>query len=254
MSKNNRNAILLTTVEGEQGVQGLPGPLGFPVQHGTGNPNSITTLTYPDYSNDPGAGSGRGSEEIIFQDTVTGDIWAYQYLNGVPVTGVWVLVDNNRGLPGNPAPPNESKVDISFGSRPGAPYTEYYINYQETNIATNGDLMFDFIHPGTDNAPGLTSATPRIVLGRCLPSIEWRIVEPSADGSSERIIASVITPRRTDYLSLYSFVTQDSWPTERTDLKIKACMREAYYGTWVTRTGGRQSRDEQVQISSFSLY
>jgi hypothetical protein len=249
MSKNKRNAIILTSIQGETGVTGVNGAPGFSVQHGVGDPNNITDLEYPDYSNEPGAGSSRGSEEIIFQDTDTGDIWSYQYLNGVPTTGVWVLVDNIRGLPGPPGDPSASKIDISFGGRRVT--NPYIFNGGTYNLNRRGLPPFvvaDFLFPGTNVAPDLATATAMLACQESGNTFDYII--RNADTNDVYARATGYQARQMRILS-FTPVVGAVWPTEPTHMEIACNLVDLAYKD---RRGFWKNWRRGPYLYAFSMY
>lgn len=218
MSNNKRNAIIVTSIQGERGVDGINGAPGWPVQHGIGDPNTITTLQYPDYSNDPGLGSDRGSEEIIYQDTLTGDVWAYYYLNGVPTTGTWILVDNNKGLPGAPGDPSAAKIDISFGGRNVTnPYIFNGGTYDDNRRGKPAFVMADFLFPGTSIAPELSTATPMLVCHENGNTFDYII-----RNADTNVVYATVTGYKASQMRILKFTTVTAWPSSPTPMEI-AC-------------------------------
>ena len=113
MGKFKNNAIILTSIKGERGLPGLPGPAGQAVYTGIGDPN-LLTFTYPDYSADPPS-YVRGVETVYYQDTLSGEVWSMAYTDGVQDTSVWVntgvVLKGTKGDTGSSA---YNKIDVIF--------------------------------------------------------------------------------------------------------------------------------------------
>jgi hypothetical protein len=247
MSTNKRNTIILTTIEGERGADGTTGAAGHPVQHGTGDPNTISTLLYPDYSLDPFAGGQRGAEEIIFQDTVTGDIWRYQYLNGLPTTGVWELIDNNRGLPGPPGDPALDKLDISFtDSSVRAPYQKAYGRYRFNKIGKSKVTLGSFHFPGTADIPALAAATTQVVVHESGHVLQYQILD-----EDDNVIGTVLGSKARQPRIL-TFNITGSWPVEAQECRI--VFNVADYGYYKDNRKRWETRACYGYLYSFIMY
>jgi hypothetical protein len=245
MSRNNHNAIILTSIQGEAGLQGFPGYDGWPVQCGTGDPNTLTTLTYPDYSNDPGAGSGRGTDELVYQDTDTGDVWTYTYVNGAPTTGTWVIVDNNSGAPGNQGAPAIDKIDIVFAdeSRANRPYKRSRVRYQNHGPQTQGFELAKFTFPGTNLAPDLITPNKITLLGyESGDVIKYEIINEDGNVVADADRAGIYRA------TLLNFIQRGAFPADPEQLRLVAYFTPRWkFGNW-------RYRYRYIYTHSFSIY
>lgn len=147
-ARHKNNAIILTTIQGERGVAGYPGPNGQEVYTGTGDPNTLG-LVLPDYSADP-ASTQRGSETLYYQDTVTGDVWAMSYTNSLPQSR-WIKTSINlKGETGETGSTAIDKIDINL-MRDGR------MLVIEDTTSSGSAVVCKLIFPGTDVAPDFTN-------------------------------------------------------------------------------------------------
>lgn len=146
-ARHKNNAIILTTIEGERGIQGFPGPDGQTVYTGTGDPNTLS-LTLPSYSSDP-ASTQRGTETLYYQDTVTGEVWSLGYTNGLTI-GTWVKTTVNiKGATGATGATAIDKIDVNL-------MKDGNMSIFEDTTGGAATLVCRLIFPGTDAAPDFT--------------------------------------------------------------------------------------------------
>jgi len=151
MKNPKNNAIILTTIQGERGSAGFPGPAGQDCYTGVGDPRTLS-LTLPDYSLDP-ISLSRGAEVLYYQDTSNGDIWTHNYFNGTPQPAGWVKTSSNvKGTKGDRGSTAIDKIDINLmeGTSPSA-YTA--ADTPPVNGVYNTKVINYFYFPGTDYAP-----------------------------------------------------------------------------------------------------
>jgi len=186
MGRHKNNAIIVTTIVGERGPQGFPGPDGQACYEGTGDPNTLG-LVLPTYSTD--YTRTRGTETLYYQDTITGEVWKATMINGVLVPATIA------GTPGSPSPVTLQTWELTTINVRGQQGETGATALDKIDVnLMNGNNMASFT---VDTSSGAFYATTEI----CKVNFPGTNVAP--DFSEIKIIASLYGIQGVSFVGVY---------------------------------------------------